>query len=114
MSEFILLIRGGYEVTATFTPEEMQQAIARYRTWAQQLATDGKLVSAFKLKDDGGRVLGIRGGQITVEGPFAETKETIGGYFVVKADDYAEAAEMAKACPIFDEGGSVEVRQIES
>jgi hypothetical protein len=113
MAEFIFLIRGGYEVTSTFTPEQMQNQIAKYRAWSERLAKEGKLVSAFKLKDDGGRLMSMKGGQIAIDGPLPETKETIGGYFVVKAADYAEATEMAKVCPIFEEGGSVEVRQIE-
>lgn len=114
MSQYILLIKGGYETTATFTPEEMQQAVGRYRAWAEALAKDGKLVSAFKLRDDGGRIMNVRDGQIVVDGPLPETKETIGGYFTIEAADYTEAAEIAKACPIFSEGGSIELREIES
>lgn len=112
MSQFILMIRGGYEATADFTPEEAQQSIARYSAWAQQLSEEKRLVSAFKLKDDGGRVMQRDGAQIVIDGPMAETRETIGGYFVIEAADYAEATEIAKGCPIFDQDGSIEVREI--
>ncbi len=114
MAQFILFIRGGYEAYEGFTPEQIQQAIERYRQWARNLQAQGRLVDAFKLKDDGGRRVETRSGQLVVDGPFAETKETIGGYYVVKAADYAEACEIAKECPALAEGGSVEVREIES
>lgn len=113
MSQFILLIRDGDQTSASLTPEEMQQSVARYRAWAGALAEQGKLVSAFKLKD-GGQIMSARSGQIAVDGPFTETKETIGGYFVIEADDYAEATELARGCPVFLRGGTLEVREIES
>jgi hypothetical protein len=112
MGQFILFIRGG-DPEGPQTPEQIQQAIARYRTWAGALAAQNKLVSAFKLKDDGGRIMSGTEGQIAVDGPFAETKETIGGYFVIEAADYAEVTELAKGCPVFAGGGVLEVRQIE-
>ena len=113
MGQFILFIRDGALPDAPQTPEEMQQSVERYRQWAGALAQQGKLVSAFKLKDDGGRLMQSRDGEIAVDGPFTETKETIGGYFVIEAADYAEATELARACPIFLGGGVLEVRQIE-
>jgi hypothetical protein len=113
VGQFILFIRDGDQPDAPQTPEEMQQAVERYRAWAGALARQGKLVSAFKLKDDGGRLMSSRDGQIAVDGPFTETKETIGGYFVIEAADYAEATELARGCPIFLGGGVLEVRQIE-
>jgi hypothetical protein len=114
MAQFILFIRGGNEAYEGFTPEQIQQAIERYRQWARNLQSQGRLVDAFKLKDDGGRRVEARQGQLVVDGPFAETKETIGGYYLIKAGDYAEACEIAKDCPVLTHGGTVEVREIES
>jgi hypothetical protein len=45
-------------------------------------------------------------------GPYVETKETVGGYTIIKANDLKEATELAKGCPIVTVGGSVEVRPI--
>lgn len=112
MSQFILFIRGG-DPDELRTPEEIQQSIARYRSWAGALTQQNKLVSAFKLKDDGGRIMSGSNGQIALDGPFAETKETIGGYFVIEAADYAEVTQLAHGCPVFANGGVLEVRQIE-
>jgi hypothetical protein len=113
MSEFILFIRDGDSQDSRLTPEEMQQIIGKYRDWAEALAKQDKLVSAYKLRDDGGRLLRRHNQQIAVDGPLPETKETIGGYFVIKAHDYAEAIELAKGCPTFERGGHIELRQIE-
>jgi hypothetical protein len=114
MAQFIFFIRGGYEYVARLSPEDIQQQIGKYRAWAANLRAQGRLVDASKLKDDGGRRVLARDGQVAVDGPFAETKETIGGYFVVNAADYAEACAIAGQCPVLEEGGEVEVREIES
>ena len=113
MAKFMLFIRGGYEVTSQFSPEEMQAVIGRYRQWAGALSQAGRLVEAEKLCDDGGRLLRRTESGFSVDGPFTETKETIGGYYIIHAGDYDEALELAKECPIFDEGGDVELRKIE-
>ena len=53
-----------------------------------------------------------KGGKpVVVDGPYLETKDVIGGYFIVEADSATEAAELAKACPAAEYGG-VEVRAI--
>jgi len=114
MTQFILLLRGGYEAYEGFTPEQVQQAIQKYRTWSHNLKARGALVGALKLRDEGGHRLEIQNGQLVVDGPFAETKETIAGYFVIRAADYAAACAIAKECPVLADGGSVEVREIES
>lgn len=113
MSQFVLLIRGGYEAYQGLTPEQIQQAIEKYQVWANGLQAQNRLTAAFKLMDDGGRLVEMRGGQMVIDGPFAETKETIGGYFLIHAADYAEACVLAEGCPVLGEGGSVEVREIE-
>ncbi len=46
------------------------------------------------------------------EGPYVEGREIVGGYIGVKAKDLSEAVEIGKECPIFDFGGSTEVREI--
>jgi hypothetical protein len=48
------------------------------------------------------------------DGPFAEAKDVIGGFTLIKADDVAQAAELAKGCPILERGGDVEVRPVMS
>jgi len=114
MSEFILLIRGGSELSVDLSPEQIQESIKRYSAWAQKLRAEGKLVNAEKLKDNAGMLLNRRNGQIVVDGPFTETKETIGGYFIFNAANMDEAIEISKECPAISEGGILELREIES
>jgi hypothetical protein len=55
----------------------------------------------------------VRGKQKPVtDGPFAEAKDVVGGYSVVIAKDLSHAAELSQGCPIFDNGGFVEVRSV--
>src|SRR4051794_17582918 len=96
MAQFMLLIRGGdREPSRETSPEEFQQLLAKYRAWAGGLAEQGRMRGGQKLKDDGSRILRQEaGGEVVCDGPFTETKETIGGYFLIEAADYAEAAAM--------------------
>jgi hypothetical protein len=113
MAQFMLLMRGGAMEYQAFSPEQIQQAIQKYEDWARRLIQQGQLHGGDKLRDDGGRLVHSQNGQIVVDGPFTETKETIGGYYLVEAPGYAEAVEIARTCPILAAGGSVEVREIE-
>jgi len=114
MSQFILFIRGGSDLSENLSPEQIQEAIERYSTWARNLRAEGKLVSAEKLKDNEGLLLSTKNGQVVVDGPFAETKETIGGFFIVNADNLEQAIEIARESPAMSQGGMVELREIES
>jgi len=77
-----------------------------------QMQQRGQLKGAGRLEDDGRR-LSRKQGQIVVDGPYVEAKEAVGGYFVISAPDLAQAVEIGKACPILDNEGTVEVRQIQ-
>lgn len=112
MSQFMLFIRNGEE-PPELSPEEIQQTIQRFSNWARKLREQGKLIAAKKLKDSEGLLLQTRNGQIVVDGPFAETKETIGGYFIIEADNLDEAIEITKECPALSHGGRVELREVD-
>jgi hypothetical protein len=61
----------------------------------------------------GGTTLRMRGGELVVDGPYAETKESVGGYFLIQAADLAEASDVARGCPILTYGGVVELRELD-
>jgi hypothetical protein len=113
MAQFILFMRGSSAGFRAMSPEEIQTAIQKYSDWARFLASQGKLRGGEKLRDDGVRVVRSDKGKLVLDGPFPETKETIGGYFIVEAAGYDEAAKLAMACPVYSYGGTVEVREIE-
>jgi hypothetical protein len=112
MSKFMLFVRGGYNSEIDLSAEEIQQRIGKYRAWSGNLAQAGKLLDANKISDEP-HVLVCENGEFKVQTP-APNEETVGGYFVVEAENYDEALTMARECPIFEHGGSLEVRRIES
>jgi len=114
MSQFILFVRGGSELSVDLSPQQIQESIKRYSAWAQKLRAEGKLASAEKLRDNTGMLLYRKNGRIVVDGPFAETKETIGGYFIINAADMDEAIDISKECPAVSEGGMLELREVEA
>lgn len=113
MPQFLFLIRDYEPSSKQYTPEELQQVIQKYSAWARRLREQNKLVAADKLADDGGWIVRRRDGQLVVDGPFTEAKEAIGGFFIIEAADYSEAARIAQECPIFETGGEVELHAIE-
>ncbi|MBL8674860.1 MAG: hypothetical protein JNL07_08250 [Rhodospirillales bacterium] len=116
MAKFMLLLRDDPKAFTALSPAEMQAIIGKYRAWAQGLRERGQLAGSDKLRDDPGKVLHHAGTRVAVkDGPYAESKELIGGYFVVEAADYAAAVEIARECPHIRPGatGTIEVRQIQ-
>jgi hypothetical protein len=113
MRQFMLILQENPSEFAQVTPDEMQNIIERYMAWSTKLAERDRLVGGHKLHDEGGRVLRRNGAKPSVtDGAFAEAKEVIGGYFVIRAADYDEAVELASSCPHLDHG-TVLVREIE-
>ena len=108
MAEYMLLIRNGEWVE--LSPEEMQKSMEKYIAFTKKLRDEGRFKGGDELQSNG-RVLRKQGNSI-VDGPFTETKETIGGYYLIEADSYEHAVAIAKECPTFDHGGMVEVRAI--
>src|ERR1051325_5881047 len=108
MSNFMFLFRGGERPTS---PEGMQAQMQKWMDWISRLRADGKYVAGDPLKGEG-KVLTSR--KIITDGAFAEGKEIVGGYFLIRAETLEEAAELARDCPIFEGGGSVEVRAIQT
>lgn len=108
MAEYMLLVRNGE--WQEMSPEEMQQSMQKYMAWVKKLREEGRFKGGDELQSTG-RMLRKESGRI-VDGPFTETKETIGGYFLIEADSYEHAVEIARGCPTFDHGGMLEVRAI--
>lgn len=113
MKEFVLAFRRDF-MTKEIQPsaQQMQDGMKPWQDWLGGLAAQNKLVSpGNRLKTDG-KV--VKPGGIVTNGPYAEIKESLGGYIIVRANDYDEAVEMAKNCPILGAPwhGNVEVRTV--
>ena len=75
-------------------------------------ARKGHFIAGEPLEETGKILSGERGRKVT-DGPFTESKEAVGGYFVIRAKDLDEAVELSRACPILANGGEIEVRPIQ-
>jgi hypothetical protein len=109
MKEFVLIFRNNTEVPP-FSPEEMQANMQQWFAWVDDLKSKGLYISGEALTPEGKRVSGAK--PVITDGPFAESKEVVGGFFVVKANSFDEAAEIAKSSPDLSIKGSVEVREV--
>lgn len=109
---FLLLFRNaGHDVHAHLTPEQREQLAQQWNDWFQSLAAQGKVAHANPLGLDGRVVSGPRGERVT-DGPYAEGKEIIGGYFFLTVADLDEATAIARQCPGLPLGLTVEVRPV--
>jgi hypothetical protein len=109
MQEFLLAIhRDLKSKDASPSPEQMQAAIKPFQDWIGSIAAQNKLVAPPKRWDLDGRV--VKQNNVVLNGPYAEIKESIGGLFLIRANDYDDAVEIAKGCPVLEWGAVVEVR----
>jgi len=107
--DFMLIMLSDREIDSN--PEVM----AEMGRFAGGLASQGKLKGGAPLKpeQEGARIRVSNGEPLVATGPFVETREVIGGYFVIECDSYDEALEIAKRCPHMLNGlGPVELREV--
>lgn len=108
MSEFLYLYRGGQRPES---PEQGEREMQKWVAWMKDLGDKGHMKDRGQPLDREGKV--VTGKQkIVTDGPYAESKDIVGGYTLVEAKDLAQAAELSKGCPIFESGGIVEVRPV--
>lgn len=91
--------------------EQRQQLLAQWNHWYEGLAAAGKIEHGHPLEPEGRVVAGDQGERVS-DGPFAEGKEAIGGYFLLRVADLDEATAIAQRCPNLPYGMIVEVRAV--
>ena len=111
--KYILLIYGDEKEWESLSPEEMQKVYAEHGAYAQAMEKAGVMRGGYELKPvSTATTLRFTGGKpTTFDGPFAETKEQLGGYYVIEARDLNEAILVAAQIP-GARIGCVEVRPI--
>jgi hypothetical protein len=113
MPKFIVLARDLPDAALQISPEEMQRAIVRYTEWTDEMKARGRVHLSHKLRDGEGRVVrGAGDARSVTDGPFAEVKEIIGGFWIIEADDLDDAVETMASHPHLEHGG-LEIREIE-
>ncbi len=109
MKDFMFLFRNSEEALSKLSPEEQKKYYGRWGLWLKNFVD-------MKIYEDGDRLssteaMTISGtGKTMTDGPYIESKEIIGGYVRIKAEDIHQAAEYAKECPLLSLGGTVEIR----
>ncbi|HEV8128156.1 MAG TPA: YciI family protein [Candidatus Eisenbacteria bacterium] len=113
MRFMMLMIPGGYEKAAPGTMPD-PDAVAKMMKYNESLQKAGILLALDGLRppSEGARVT-FRGGKPKVtDGPFAEAKEVLGGYWIIQVRSKEEAIEWAKRCPA-GENETIELRQVQ-
>jgi hypothetical protein len=108
MSKFVLIFRGGAAENPDLSPAEMQAHVRKWYEWADALAAKGYQLKGQPLENNGRTIRGKD--RVVTDGPYAETKDLVTGSMVVTATSLDEAVDLAQGCPVFELGGSVEVR----
>jgi hypothetical protein len=93
------------------SPEQAQKVVGEWMAWFQQLKDEGKVSGGHPLEPTG-KIVSGKNGRIVVDGPFAESKEAIGGFFFATVGTLDEAVAMAQGCPGLPYGIKVEVRPV--
>lgn len=115
MAKYMILIYGDEAAYADAPPDPQmfQQMLAKHLEWQESVAANGGTVYAGEALNDSTTATTVRiqsdGEALIVDGPFAETKETLGGFYLVEARDLDQALTFAKTLPAM---GSVEVRPV--
>jgi hypothetical protein len=108
MEKYMFIFIGGDP--SHLSPEAQQAHMQKWFAWVEKLSQEKKYVAGEALLPGGKTIRGSK--KSVTDGPYAEGKEIVGGFFVVEAKDLNEAVEMAKACPDYELGGIVEVREV--
>jgi hypothetical protein len=109
-SEYLLLFRGT-DWHKGLSPEEIQAVTNKFLGWFERLTSEGKAKAGQPLLPEG-KIVSGRNGRVVADGPFAESKEAIGGYFLLRVDGMNEAVAIAQECPALGYGLTVEVRPV--
>lgn len=108
--QYLCIVRSPEGKCEPPSPADMEQMFAKFNAWKEKYATNlddlgGKL-------QEGGKVLTMAG---ATDGPFVETKEIVGGYMVISAENMDEAIEVVRESPALGSPeSSVEIREIQN
>ena len=110
MKEFMMIFIGGDYENGGLSPEDFERRMNLWNQWVEDLRKDELFIEGRALKNQSIRM----DGNLSIDGPFVETKELITGYFLLKAKDLDHAKVLTEAYPDYDLGGKVEIREIQN
>jgi hypothetical protein len=109
-TECMLLFRGN-DWHKGLSPQEIQEVVKQMYEWFERLTAQGKAKAGKPLFPEG-KIVSQKKGRSVADGPFAESKEAIAGFFLLEVAGLEEAAEIAKDFPGLNYGATVEVRPV--
>jgi len=111
--KYLCLVYQEEKQEANVPREQIEQAKQDYWAFAEDIKKSGHLIGSNGLKHtDAATTVRVRNGKVsTTDGPFAETKEQLGGYFLIEAKDLNDAIQVAARIPSA-KWGSIEVRPV--
>jgi hypothetical protein len=112
--QYLLMIYDEEKKFAQFTGEQVNELMKEYRAFTESIVKSGHFRAGSRLQSvsTATTVREKAGKALTIDGPFAETKEQLGGYYLVECKDLDEALGIAKRIPSVRVGGSIEVRPL--
>ncbi|MEQ8425709.1 MAG: YciI family protein [Cyclobacteriaceae bacterium] len=110
MKEFMMIFIGASYEELGLSPEQMQAQMGRWFAWGDKMKDQGILRGGAALLAKGKRITGPK--RVVSDGPFAESKELVGGYYTVAADSFEEVQKIAQDYPDYEFGGTVEIREV--
>jgi hypothetical protein len=111
MEKFMLIFHGGSDIAPEMrVPEALQAHMQKWFAWVDKLKKEGRYVGGEPLEPTGKFISGKN--KVMTDGPFAESKELVGGYFIVHAKDIDEAVKLCDDYPDFVFDGKIQVRPV--
>ena len=110
MKDFMVIFLGADYGEMGLSPEQIQERMGKWFAWGDKMRKSDVLIGGEALHAGGKRITGKD--RIVTDGPFVESKELIGGYYTVKADNFEEVQKIAEDFPDYDLGGAVEIREV--
>jgi len=109
MPQYMLLLYDDPSNWARLSPGEARKAEEKFMAWGQQPF----VVRGVRLGEDAGRVIRAQDGKPhATDGPYSETKEVLGGYYLIEAADYDEAVQRTMDHPALEYAGTFEIRKL--
>lgn len=109
MNEYLMIFRSERMDGEMPSPEQMQIVKQQWQKWISGIAKNGNYSSTNRLLSEGKTIHG----NVITDGPYMEGKEMVGGYLIMKADNYDQAVIQSGGCPILEfEDGTVEIREV--
>jgi hypothetical protein len=109
--KFMLIFRGGAVGEHDLSPSQLQAHVEKWYRWSDELARQGRHNTGTALANPGVVVRGHE--RVVTDGPYAESKDLVTGSMIFEATSLEDALEVARTCPTYEFGGSVEVRPVQ-